>query len=1306
MWFGTSDGLNRYDGYEFKIYKYNAKDSSGINSNNINIIFEDKSEQLWIGTQEGLNRYNRELDIFQASDLVSNYVDCFYEFPNGNILIGTGGGLFLINTEENNTQQIYNDIYVEDILMDNRNNLWLATSHGLRLADTTDYSYREFSTNKHNGVADEWLHCLYEDKQGRIWIGSANDGISILSYTGTFPNEIKIEVHCYETNTPESISHGAVLDIAEDPEGNIWIGIENGGLNLVRREDINKKISFIRYVQILGDETSLSSNSVHTIYADRKQTMWLGTSGGGISYYNKSLYKFKHIKQVPGNTNSMNNNNVNTILEDNGIIWLGTEGGLTRYDRQKNEFRHFTNDPEIPGSISSNAIWTLHRDTYGNLWVGTWAGGLNLFDKKKQVFKYYYQDVNDLTSIGANSIYDIISDSEGELWLATMGGGVNKFCYQTDNFERFVVKFNRNSISGNWVCKVLESSYDEIWISNTQAVDVYNKQTGEFNTFIHDPENSSTIGYNGAIDIYEDSKENIWLGTNVGLDLFQRSDSTFRHFTVSDGLPNNTVKAIIEDERENLWLSTNMGISKFENAINLPEKAVFHNYDVSDGLQGNEFNSRSVAKTSDGLIIFGGVNGFNIFHPDSIIDDPNLPEICFTNLYIFNKEVKTEQKDSPLDKHISMTSEIALPYKYSVFSISYVALNILAADKNQYAFKLEGFEENWNYVGTQRMATYTNLNPGKYTFRVIASNNDGLWNKEGASIDIVILPPWWKTLFARMVFVFIIGLVLYFFWRIIINSLNLKNRLKIEQMEKQKASELLALKLQFFTNISHELRTPLTLINAPLNSLLKSCSRCEELKKIKRNFLRLRTLVDQILDFRAIESNTLRVNLKTYDVMNLLKSLVENFADLAEQQKLSIHYHSNYSKLSMQVDKDKFEKIITNLLINAIQYTPAGGKILITAEDDINHNGHLKISVADSGKGIPKEDLARIFDRFYTHDAQNEVGGGTGIGLHLTKHYVELIGGNIQVSSKEGEGSVFSVSIPYRLKELHFGNEDHIITDLKMHSDEMPIVPEFPEDENDRERKILVIDDNVEMCRYIHDLLKQEYQVVTLEDSRKGFKVAINTMPDLIVSDIMMPYLNGNELCRQLKSDSQTSHIPIILLTAKAALTDKLEGLQNGADAYISKPFEEELLLSYVHNLIEQRDKLRKSFSANSFDDPIREVKNSYDQQFLKKIYKIIKENYSQADFGVNQIIEKMGMSRTVFYNKYKSLSDLSINDTIKLYRLKQAQNLLLEQRLSINEIAIHCGFNDASYFGKVFKGTYRVTPREFINTKLKKETV
>jgi signal transduction histidine kinase/ligand-binding sensor domain-containing protein/AraC-like DNA-binding protein len=1295
LWVGTADGLNKYDGVSFKTYKYSSTDSFSINHNDVLYIYEDKKKNIWIGTAEGLNLYDRKKDRFYSISGDLKNVRSIYEYDDGRFLIGSPGGLYLFNPKSFTSKQLRNDTHIGAMLHDKNNNFWLATYEGLFLLDTANYSCSPINFGISPVDSSKFLiWSLFQDSKGGIWIGTNSEGLFYMTYDKRNPKNPQFKKVEITPNNRECLFNGAIYSITEDEKGVLWISVENNGLYLFDLNEFSEnRISFQHILNNPYDTDGLSDNSVHCIYRDNQNTMWIGTYGFGLNFYNVILQKFDHLKYVPGATNTIDNNRVNVIYEEDKHLWIGTEGGLNVYDKHKRQYNTYKSDPNNPNSIGSNAVWAICRDSRNNMWIGTWSGGLNLFNESTKTFRHFLPDKTNINSIGGNNIYGIIETKDNNLWIASMLGGLNRYDYSTGNFQQYLVNYNKNSISGDWVMDLMESSDGSLWISTTVAVDILDRKTGHFVSFKNNPQDPQSISYDGALVLFEDSKKNIWIGTSNGLNLFNKADSTFRYFQMSEGLPSNVIRAIEEDNNGNLWISTNNGISKFMNAINLPAKPVFVNYTTSDGLQGSEFNTRSSFKNKDGLIYFGGNNGYNVFNPSTLKTNPYIPNIVFTRLLLFNKPVGIGNKCSPLEYDISHTKELKLRRKDNVLTIEFASLNLLTPEKNQYAFKLEGFEEKWNYVGGQHAATYTNLDPGRYTFKVKASNNDGLWNEEGISLDIIIMPAWWETLYAKLFYLLCIALLVYFVRKQILNSVGLKNELWREQIEKKKTEELIQLKNQFFTNVSHELRTPLTLILGPLKRIIFDSENASALQPIYSNASKLKKLVDQIMDIGKIENNMMKLNLVSGNIVEHLLSCSKNFIELAQQKQISYHFKSSLSNCYCDFDADKTEIIFSNILSNAFKNTPAGGSVLVTIAYQ-RPSDILIIEFSDTGKGIDPLEIEHIFDRFYSSSKPSDEFSSTGIGLDLTKKLVELHNGSISVTSLPGNGATFTIKIPLPGCNIQNGIIEEILTKPEKVNWVEPgiTVPK----QFKHEKRVLVIDDNSEMCDYIESILSDSYDVIKVTNPNGTFDIILTDTPDLIISDVMMPGINGFELVKQIRNDIRFSHIPIILLTAKVTVDDHITGYEVGADDYIYKPFEGEILKARIKNLIAQQEKLRKHFIGNDGVINQKIKTNDLDVKFIDSILNLIRTHYSDPEFNVNVIIESMNMSRSIFYKKFKALSEQSVNDLIKSFRIKKAAELLNSGRYTVSEVAYECGFSDPAYFSKVFKEHYKMSPKEF----------
>jgi len=1021
MWFGTNEGLNKYDGYNFTIYKNNPEDKNSISNNDIETLYEDKNGNLWISTTNGLNLYDRENDRFIYNIPISRRrINGFLELEDGRFfLTSRNNGLHLYNPKNDSVISFLPD--EEDkyslsgnettcILMDNNGNIWIGTSDGLNLFDTLNYKFTRFKNDKNdkNTIVNDSVMSLYQDSKNRIWAGTTS-GLSLLKYNKGEPEKCVFINYKHNPNNSKSIANGVIRAFTEDEHGHLWIGIGNAGLDIIDLHNFQEdNCVFYHYNHNPDDNTSLSYNSVTSLHKDRNDIIWVGTYGDGINMYYESTKKFITYKQEPTNINSISNNFVHAFLEDGNSLWIGTDNGLNLFDKKNKTFKHFVYDPDNSKSIGSNTVLAIEKDRRGNIWIGTWGGGLNLFDRKTNTFTRFKHDPNDSSSIGSNNMLSILEDSDGDLWIGTMGGGLNLFDYKNRTFKRYINNGDDNhSITDDWVRTLFESSYGEIWMSSSITVELFDKETEKFIHFSHDRNNTKSISYDGANLFFEDSKKNLWIGTVGGLNLFNRKDSTFSYYQQEDGLPNNQTNGILEDDHGNLWISTNKGISKFVNGINLPRNPVFKNYDVSDGLQGNEFRPRSFCKDKDGKMYFGGTNGFNVFHPDSIKENPYKPPVVISRFLLFNKVVLIGTGDSPLKRHISVTKEITLSYKHSVFTLEYAALNFVVPERNQYAFMLEGFEKKWNYVRNKREVTYTNLNPGTYVFRVKGSNNDGVWNEEGTSLKIIVRPPYWKTLWFRISIIMLAIMIAYATYEIRVRSIvEHGHKLEVKVAERTKDLE------SFAYIVSHDLKAPLRGINQlaewtseDYSDILDKKGK-ENLRMLKERTIRANAMIQGILEYSRIG----RIEEKTEKID--LNKLLEDVIDLLNPpKKIKITIENKLPEYT--AEQTLLTQVFENLLGNAIKYMDKPkGTIKVSCKDE---GSEWKFGVSDNGPGIKEKYFEKIFKMFQTLESKKTY-ESTGIGLATVKKIINSYKGKIWVESKINKGTTFYFTLPKQRK--------------------------------------------------------------------------------------------------------------------------------------------------------------------------------------------------------------------------------------------------------------------------------------------------
>ena len=832
-----------------------------------------------------------------------------------------------------------------------------------------------------------------------------------------------------------------------------------------------------------------------------------------------------------------------------------------------------------------------------------------------------------------------------------------------------------------------------------------------FTSYRYNPNDSSSLSSNVINAIYEDSRHNLWIGTWAGLNKFDYRTKTFKAFRKKDGLADNVVYGIIEDDEGNFWVSTNQGISKFD-----PVNLTVENYNTADGLQAQEFIRGSFLKSKSGEFFFGGVNGFNSFFPNEIADNPNVPPVYITDFWIYNDLMKPGVPHSPLEANITETKEIVLPYTQNEFSFEFAALNYSQAFKNRYAYYLEGYDKTWRDAGTQRKASYAKVPPGLYTFRVKASNNDGVWNENGAVIKIIVHPPWWKTWWAYAVYAMAIVALFLWYRQNLINRERLKNDLKLEHLELTKMQEMDKLKSYFFTNISHEFRTPLTLILSPIRDMVSGNFKGDVKKQYQmviRNGERLLRLINQLLDLSKLGAGSMKLKTSNLDIVQFLKPIVSAFDSLAQRSHIRFIFEHPAGAVMVYFDPDKFEKIITNLLSNAFKFTREG-EIKLSVRTLGTNSGDdsekVEIAVIDSGAGIPQEYINSIFDHFYqvAHHSNAE---GSGIGLSLTKELVELHKGKIIVESVEGKGSTFKVRFllgksHLKESEIDDSNGPLVSTHKIIAGFDYPVLPVQQETVPAPELhagidlpRILIVEDNNDMRGYIRQSLENNYRVLEAANGKDGLKLGLEIIPDLIISDVMMPGMDGVALCKAFKNNIYTSHIPMILLTAKADMESKLEGLETGADEYLSKPFNSYELQVRTKNLIRSREILRERFteSKKTALEPKEISITSLDEKFLKNVLQVIEKNIADSEFRVESLGKELEMDHTAVYRKIKALTGETAVEFIRNIRLKRAAQLLKQQKLTVSEVTYHVGFNDLQYFRTCFKKQFGVSPSEYM---------
>jgi signal transduction histidine kinase/ligand-binding sensor domain-containing protein/AraC-like DNA-binding protein len=1336
MWFGTRDGLNRYDGREMTVFRNVQGDSGSISGNYITSLCEDQEHNLWIGTLNGLNCFDRRTNKFtryvrtegNAKSLLNNAVNCVYEDNGHHLWVCSSGGLSLFNRETNDFTSFrpgarYPDYQENDkinyMYQDSRGALWLASNQGLLSFDPVNRTFNKYPAAAGSPI----INCMRE-MDGQLWLGTQNSGIILFDIT----KKVVTATYQHDDKNESSLSNNMVISMFADRENRLWIGTVNGGLNLYNEA----KHCFYYYKDEPENKESLSKRNVSSIFEDNEGNLWVGTSRGGLNIFAPHGNKFK-LYQARFTGSSLSYNDVQAFCEDwTGNVWIGTDGGgLNYFDRKKNTFTYYRHDPFNKRSLGADEITHIMQDSRNNIWVSTWGGGLNLLDRAKGDFTRFMHDPHDSSSIGSNHVQKTFEDSHGNIWVATYYGGLNLLDPKTRKFRRIISDpTNESSFYGNDVVSIAEDKSGHLWFgTNDGGLNCYDTDTRHFYHYFNNLQSKVDLRI-----LFVDSKGRVWVGQE-GLYLFDPVQNSFSIATTEAGLSAEFIKGITEDARHNLWISSSHGLTEFN-----PDSGSFKAFNTRDGLQGMEFEENAYLKTKDGEMFFGGINGFNTFYPDQIVVNRFIPPVYITELQIFNKKIVPGTASSILKSDISLTDQITLSYKQSSIAFKFAALNYSNPGNNEYAYKLERFDKDWHYTNNENKANYTNLDPGEYYFRVKASNNDGIWNEKGSSLRIVITPPFWKTgWFLTLLSVFITG-GLYTFYRF-------KRRSQSRKMEERKREDILRMQLQFFTNISHEFRTPLSLIIGPSERLLKEDKTTafrNYHQSIYKNANRLMSLINELMDFRKLEVGALKLHVSPGNFNLFLEEISEEFYDWADDKNIRFTVKLNQAIPDVWFDRQVLEKIVLNLLSNSFKYTASGGTITLELLDSILHlqpsfagemvllneykaKDYVYIRIIDNGIGISKESIKNLFERYY-RIADYHL--GSGIGLAFVKSLTFLHKGNILVYSERHKGTEIIIAIPrgehnyehqekwtsqkpegrIKLESIHNGYDKELTRseegsaagpDGEMAGsasiDAQIAGVGGPAKKPGDIRHILLTEDNDELRSFLKDCLQPFYHVSEAVDGNMGLIKAKQESPDLIISDVMMPGMNGTDFCKLIKQDIETSHIPFMMLTAKDAHLSKVEGASAGADFYFSKPLSIELLLLTLRNIFDHKQKLREHYTKNYNIDARELTHSSKDRAFMETLLEIIDSQLINPELDIDIVCRSINMSRTRLYEKIKAITGQSVGDFIRTIRLKKAVDIMLHEDVSLMEIACRVGIQTQSYFTKAFKKQYGKTPTQFM---------
>lgn len=1309
IWIGTYDGLNRWNGYEFEVFRHQKDNPNSMPGNFVLAMEKDNAGNIWIGTNnDGLVRYNiseqkfyrYQTEAADESSLPGNIIRSISTDSDGNVWIGTSYGLARYNVESDNFKRLpfpkglgfETIVDVRRIIEVSPGKLLVQGSLGLFSLDVTNNIMEKISYPFQGN--DEALFTRNEpiclDSKDNLWIGAPD---KLIKYN---LKSAKIETY-QNTNTSHSINSTTFSDIYEDKNQNIWIGTSNKGVNLYREE--SNDFSYIK--EESNKQNGLSNNIITNIYEDSNSNIWFCTQEGGINYFNSGFRQFEYFSHNRLDTNSISNSKVGAIHQDEaGNIWIGTKDGvLNKYDIRKKSFeKHAVQTDYVAPSILGIA-----QKSENELFVTGWEMGLFSFNTKTGKSENLLKNQDIISRNIPVNMKGLGLDHKGNLWLASHEKqGIHVYNTQSKKLYNSTNPGMYDSVlmATEYAVSMMEDSKKRLWIISYAGVYMYDTAVHSFKNI---PGDTSTISSSYAFDLIESKKGDFWLASAQGLDKLIEKEGYFvvQRMNTLYQLPTN-IQSLLEDDKGNIWMSSNQEITKFN-----PETGKIKQYTIKNEMPDQSFFERSKLRAKSGEIFFGGIQGFVHFHPDSLLEQDNDIPIYITDFQIFNRIQTAGDENSPLTKSILETDAIKLKHNQSVITFQFAGLSYNPYKPLEYAYKMEGFDEDWYYVGKKRFATYTNLPAGNYTFRVKLSEYDSLL-QSGVALNLTIAPPLWRTWWAYLGYFILILLLFYWYRKTILTREKLRNELKLEKIESKNVMESNLMKLRFFTNVSHEFRTPLTLIKAPIDKLLNQTTvlgpneQLYQYKLIEANSNKLLTLVNQLMDYRKLEAGSLVLEPSMGDIVAFCQKVWFIFNALAVKNNITYEFNPAIEKHMMLFDADKLDKIISNLLSNAFKNTDEGGHISldisISFEDNSKDAGAIFISIKDNGVGIASKDLKRIFQRFYSQPKNpgNEEVKGTGIGLTLSKELAELHHGHISVKSKKGIGSSFTLKLPFnKNSDLAIEDPDETLT----HEYVIKELEEKVFGKNEIvKQKLLIVEDDNDLRIFLEKEFAEDFEVVSAKNGKEGLNKARHDAPNIILSDVTMPRMDGFEFCRHIKTNEETSHIPLVLLTARHSQEKQLEGLEAGADDYIMKPFDIKVLHTKLNNLLNIRNRLINRFKSGTDLVFEKDGVENQDARLIQKIIDIVLENISEERINADFIAERVNMSRSLVYLKVSALTGQSVNEFVRNIRLKKASQLLKKNAHNITEIAFLVGFSSQSYFTKSFIQQYEVSPKEFKN--------
>lgn len=1311
LWFATKNGLNRFNGKEYVIYRREDGNEHSLSGNSIASVTEDQEGYLWVGTNNGLNRIDLNTDRIKrynsgVDGLTQSSITKVYSDAAGYLWVGTWGGLYRFNREEDRFERILLDNGLEEISVsalfeDSAGRYWIGTrDKGVYLCDNQMNIISHFTRESKNmPLNNNNITSIYEDTQKQIWIGS--------KYGVNKINLRENEVLSF-TSENSKLSNNTVRCLVEW-QGKLLVGTFDGIFALDPESG--------QIVKVAGYDDinhSLSHYSIYAFCVDHDHTLWVGTFAGGINYLNKFTNRF--VLHRPEDELNIRTGIYGAITyESPSNLWIATEGyGLLNYNYQTNTSHYYLIDPSAHFAFNTNIIKSVFYED-GYVWCGTTKGEIYKFNIRTKTFSLYHKYPVEY------SIYSIIRDRKGNLWV---GGASTEFgltCFVND---RLVTTFTNNVDEPFYLSNVrcvLEEEDGVLLLGSTAdgllRFDTNKKQLTKYSN--EATVESYRIPNNYISAIVRTKSGEIWVSTyGGGIFQFDKTEHVKRVMTARDGLLDNNICSLVESSDRKLWMSTVNGLIMFD-----PVGGEVRNYHRHNGIDIREFTLHSGIALPDGNLCFAGSNGFVTFQVAAMDKNENIPSVVLEQLSVNNQPIEVGDESGVLDKVLDSMDTIRLLYNENNFSITYQALNYIYSTQNQYAYKLEGYDTDWNYVGGRNSAFYTNLSPGKYVFHVKGSNNDGVWNEQGRSLAIIVQPPLWRTWYAYLFYVIALAVISYVILHYVNIKRNLEAGLKLKQLEKQKQEEFHEAKIRLFTNFSHELRTPLMLIITPFEELVKRVDIPAELHDklsiIYKNAQKLLLLVNQLMDLHKNQAGSLDLKVSEGDVCEYIKEIYYAFNQIALTNEVKFSLNCTPKTINAWFDKSLLEKVVFNLLSNAFKYTPSGESVTMEVSEkswsgldtkqtdglykDENAN-YLVLRVKDSGKGIEEGEVDKIFTPFYQIPETSGINlSGTGIGLSLVYTIVQLHRGVIYVDNTERSGACFVVILPISRSAFSEDQIENIEFDKiseVTNTDDISASLPAPEKVEGPKYKILLVEDDKDVRSYLKKSLEAEYTVIEAADGVRAYEKVVQDFPDLVLSDIMMPKRDGLELCTLIKNDIRVGHIPVILMTARSMVVHIKEGFQAGADDYIVKPFNMDVLQTRIRSLLASREQLKKLYGKRFSPEVMGIEVKSADERFSQKLFDVIEQNISNDKLDVELLCTEIGISRANLYRKLKSITELSPMELIRNKRLEMAAKLLKESEMNVSEIALHLGFNSHSYFSNSFKAFYGCTPTEFVQSK------